>query len=245
MKCVIYARFSPRPGESNSIDTQVAECEQYARTNGWHVLSVHSDSHASGADPEREGLWEAMDNTPRGGVLLVWKMDRLARDLYLAEALHRQADKRGFRVQAVREGVADDTAEGRLIRQVLAAAAEYERRLVQVRTSVAMKRYQNQGRRMSRHAPFGWVVDSDDPTRIVPDQREQAALDYIYRMRKDGYGWRAICTNLALAGHKPRGKTWDASSVRRIVKRSQQRTPEHHQPESSPSTAHHLHEGIQ
>ena len=227
MECVIYARFSPRPGESNSIETQVDECQKHAWANGWRVLSVHSDSHASGADPEREGLWDAMDAVPRGGILLVWKMDRLARDLYLAEALHRHAEKRGFRVQAVREGVADDTAEGRVIRQVLAAAAEYERRLVQVRTSVAMKRYQSQGRRMSRHAPYGWTVDPDDPARIIPDQAEQQALEYMHRLRGEGYGWRSICTNLDAAGHKPRGKSWDASSVRRILQRFQQRTTEH------------------
>ena len=225
MKCVIYTRYSPRPsGESESCNMQREECLKFIAKNGWSCYGSFSDENMSGSDPERPGLWRAMDRVPRGGVLLVWKNDRLARDLYLNEALHRHAKKNGFTIQAVRDGPVDDSAEGNLIRQVLAAAAEYERRLIQARTSVAMKRHQKTGRRMSRFAPFGYKVDPNDETLLVEDKLEQDTLAYMLEMRSLGYGWQNICTNLALAGHKPRGKSWDASSVRRIVQRSLQTT---------------------
>lgn len=230
IECVIYARYSPRPGESGSIETQYQECEQFAKANGWRVLGKHGDEHKSGADPERPGLWDAMEQTPKGGVLLVWKMDRLARDLYLAEALHRHAEKHGFKIQAAREGVQDDTAEGRLIRQVLSAAAEYERRLVQVRTSVAMRRYQSEGRRMSRHPPYGWMLCDADPSRLQLNQSEQQAIDKMLEWREAGYGWRSICDLLNRNGFAPRGKAWDPSSVRRICTRTPERRGENLQP---------------
>ncbi len=219
-RCVLYSRFSPRPGgESESIKMQEGEMREFCRSNGWAVCNVFSDENASGSDPEREGLWSAMDAVPKGGILLVWKMDRLARDLYLNEALHRHAAKHKFTIQAVRDGPVDDSAEGVLIRQVLAAAAEYERRLIQARTSVAMKRHQKEGRRMSRYAPFGYDVSSEDSTRLVENSEEQTILKTMHDLRKVGFGWRTIAQKLTDGGYRPRGTKWDASSIRKIVQR--------------------------
>ena len=223
MKCVIYTRYSPRPGgESESCNMQREECIKFIQKNGWDCYGSYSDENMSGSDPERPGLWAAMERVPRGGVLLVWKNDRLARDLYLNEALHRHAKKNGFTIQAIRDGPVDDSAEGNLIRQVLAAAAEYERRLIQARTSVAMKRHQKNGRRMSRFAPYGYKVDPNDETLLIKESLEQKALAHMIELRENGFGWKSICSNLTAAGYPPRGKSWDASSVRRIVQRSLQ-----------------------
>ncbi len=228
MDCVIYARFSPRPDDkSDSIHTQLDECRSFAKANGWRVVGEHHDERMSGADPDRPGLWDAMDATPKGGVLLVWKMDRLARNLYLAEALHRKARASGFNIQACREGIVDDTPEGTLIRQVLAAAAEYERRLVQVRTSVAMRKYQRDGRRMSRHAPYGYEIDG---ANLIENPEEQRALGKFVEWREAGYGWRNIANLAEQHGLPRRGKEHQPSTIRKIVLREQQRRQDSQQP---------------
>jgi site-specific DNA recombinase len=86
MKAIVYARFSPRPdaAESESNAAQLDLCRAYAKQMGWTVTDEHQDTALSGDDEDRPGLWAALDALPRKGVLLAYKLDRLARSIYLS-----------------------------------------------------------------------------------------------------------------------------------------------------------------
>ncbi len=224
MRTIIYARFSPRPetdaAKCESCEVQQAYCEQYAHAKGWHVGGAYLDRAASGADEFRDELWAAIASLRRTDVLLVYRRDRLARNVYLSEQINRAVAARGARIEAVSGDVSGDGPEQVMVRQVLSAIAEYERRLISSRTSFFMRAHQKTGRRMGRFAPYGCAVDPADPARLVPVPREQEAVALVKSLQKEG---RRICEIVRrLNAEMPdavRGKKWVSKTVIKIMAR--------------------------
>ena len=104
---------------------------------------------ASGARSDRAGLRRALDHIGKGDVLMVTRLDRLARstrDLLntLAAITGREA---GFR--SLGDTWADTTtAHGRLMLAVLGGLAEFERELIRARTGEGQERAKAQGVKM-------------------------------------------------------------------------------------------------
>ncbi len=141
-KAIIYARFSPRRNadECESIETQEHYCRHYCEKHGYEVVAVFADPDVSGSDEDRQQLWDAIDALKRGYVLVTYKADRLARGVYLDEAIRRAVTKAGAVVEVVEGSPNGDEPQDVLIRQVLAAFAEYERKVIAARTRAAMRR---------------------------------------------------------------------------------------------------------
>lgn len=219
-KAVVYTRFSPRPDAKDSMSCAVqrAQCEQFAALRGYEVVRVYDDPDRSGADEYRDKLWSAIEAVPKGGVLLVYRRDRLARNLYLSEAINRAVTKRGGRIVAVYGDMEGETPEAQLVRQIIAAAAEYERKLISARTSAAMRTRMEQGRRVSARPPYGWRVDPSDPKRVVEDEKEQKALQLMRSLYDQGLRAKRIADYLnqnmpevARTGH------WSHIVIHRII----------------------------
>jgi DNA invertase Pin-like site-specific DNA recombinase len=218
-QAVIYTRFSPRRNadESESCEVQRSYCEKYAAANGLEVVAKFDDPDVSGADEYRERLWEAIQALPKGGVLLVYKRDRLARNVYLSEQINRAVEKRGATIEAVTGDVKGDSAETVMIRQVLAAIAEYERKMIASRTRHAMRFHMSQGRRMGAECPYGWAPDPVDPKRMVANHAEREVVEEIRSKHEQGGTFGGITRWLneekpQLARH---GK-WNVKTVRKL-----------------------------
>lgn len=232
-KAIIYARFSPRRNaeECESIETQEYYCRQYCEKHGYEVVEVFSDPDVSGSDEDRPILWSAVDAIKRGYVLVVYKTDRLARGVYLDEAIRRMIAKQGGLIEAVEGSTNGTRPEDDLIRQVLAAFAEYERKVIAARTRAAMRRHQSSGRAMSKHAPFGWREGEpeqvSDPTtgkvkvrrRLEIDDAEQEVIRFVMGLHREGTPMRAIARAVAAKGYKPRGAEWNHHLIRSIIDR--------------------------
>lgn len=188
IKAVIYTRFSPRrnAGDSESCETQKAYCEQYAHNKGYEIVKVFDDPAVSGKEENRPLLWAAIEYLEKDSVLLVYKLDRLARNVYLMELLRRAVATAGGRIEAVQGDVEGDGPEQVMIRQVLASIAEYERKVCALRTKFAMLHLQKTGRRMGRYAPYGWRIDPDNPGEMLPVEEEMKAVQLIMKMHYVG-----------------------------------------------------------
>jgi len=229
-EAIIYARFSDRPDAANSqsIANQIAACKQYARQKGYKVVATYTDEALSGDDAERPGLWAAVDDLRPGRVLIVSHLDRLARNVLLCETIIRQIKQKRARLEAVQHHVGeDDDPAARMTRQILAALAEYERRIIAQRTKMAMLRYQAQKRRMSDRPPFGFQRDPDDPAMLIENPEEQMALQRMIMLRRGGMGCRKIARYMEENGVPFRGRQrWYPATVHRILKRHAERSGE-------------------
>ena len=223
--CIIYSRFSPRRNadKSESCEVQEAYCEEYAFKQGYHVRATYNDKALSGADENRPGLWQAIDSLQKDEILLVYRRDRLARNVYLAEVINRDVGKLGAKIESVSGDVDGDGPEAILIRQVLSSISEYERKITAMRTKAAMLHKQANGQRMGRFAPYGFSIDPDDRTLLTPNPAEQEVIAEMIAKSERGDNGSDIMRWLnAERRDMCRGQRWQLVTVLKILKREKQ-----------------------
>src|ERR1700752_4701954 len=139
-----YARVSPG-GESESVDAQARQLTKAG------CKKVFRDVHVSGAKTDRAQLRRVIDQLAAGDVLMVTRLDRLARSTRdLLNTLAAIADRKaGFR--SLTDTWADTTtSHGRLMLTVLGGLAEFERDLLRARTGEGRVRAVARGVKMGR-----------------------------------------------------------------------------------------------
>lgn len=246
LRAIIYARFSPRRNaeECESIPFQFEKCRELCASKGWIVEAERSDERMSGDVEDRPGLWEAIELTRAGRVLVVWRGDRLARDVYFDEAIRRTVARQGGIVHVVEGSPNGEDPTATLIRQILSAFAEYERKLIAARTKAAMLRHQSAGRVMSKVIPYGWkeidpiVIRSGGrdklQRRIAPCEHELAMIEVVKAHATAGKNHNQIARAMNSAGYRVRGRVWRPKLVRSILVRSGHQPLQHAEAQPSP-----------
>src|SRR5260221_5492312 len=86
----------------------------------------------TGVKEDRKGLNEALDflRDDAGDVLVVWRLDRLGRNMKHLLELVAQFNERGIALRSLKETIDTTTATGKLIFHVMGALAEVERDLI-------------------------------------------------------------------------------------------------------------------
>src|SRR2546423_12605839 len=101
---------------------------------------------ASGAKEERKGLEEALAFLREGDTLVVWRLDRLGRSLkHLLETI-TNLNKRKIGFKSLTESIDTTTSNGRLIFNIFASLAEFERYLIRERTKAGLQAARARGR---------------------------------------------------------------------------------------------------
>jgi DNA invertase Pin-like site-specific DNA recombinase len=151
-----YARVSPG-GKSESVDAQAKQLTKAG------CAKVFRDVHVSGAKTDRAQLRRVIDQLIPGDVLMVTRLDRLARSTRdLLNTLAAIADREaGFR--SLGDAWADTTtSHGRLMLTVLSGLAEFERDLIRARTAEGRERAKANGKSLGR------------PFKLTAHQRREA-----------------------------------------------------------------------
>lgn len=235
-RAIIYTRYSPRKKRKDSAgreqkcescEIQGGICHGYARQQGYKVVKVFHDRDKSGKDEYRKKLWQAIEMLRRGDVLLVFKRDRLARNVYLAEQISRMVAKKGATIEAVSGDVEGNGPEQILARQILASVYEYERKNIGLRTSYAMLQHQKDGKRMGRYPPYGYRFlypqNPEDPTTLTPVPSEMEAVNEMRRLREKGLGYSRIAEELnRTLPDACRGQKWHGKVVMKTLNRLQE-----------------------
>ena len=142
-----YARVSKADG-SQVIDLQ----KDALLKSGIEEDQIYSD-FASGKSDERPGLLACLKALRKGDTLVVWKLDRLGRDLKHLVTIVDTLQKRevSFKVLTGQGANIDTTtANGRLVFGIFAALAEYERELISERTKAGLVSARTRGRKGGR-----------------------------------------------------------------------------------------------
>lgn len=235
MNVAAYLRVSTqRQAEQGmGLEVQRAHIERWAEENGHTVTVWARDEGVSGSNglDTRQGLYEALRAVQDGsaGGLVVYRLDRLARDLVLQETLLGMIWKEGGQVFSTSPGEdenldptkdAEDPSR-RLSRQILGAVAEYERAMIRLRLRSGKLAKQVRGGYVGGAVPYGFdVVGDGRDSRLVTNETEQKALAVMREMRADGATYQAICDALTDQGYQTkRGGRWLTASVRKVLLR--------------------------
>lgn len=228
-RVVAYLRVSTdRQAEHGlGLEVQEAAIRKWAKAEGHRIVSWHRDEGVSGSNglETRIALPDALaalqDRTAVG--LVVYRLDRLARDLVLQEQLLAEIWRMGaevFTTSAAEAGYLGDDPDDpsrKLVRQILGAVNEYERAMIKLRLRSGRARKRECGYAGDGPPPLGWRAEG---RQLVADPDEQAVLERIRTLRAEGRSLREIAATLTSEGFKPkRSETWHAGSLALIVKR--------------------------
>jgi DNA invertase Pin-like site-specific DNA recombinase len=101
---------------------------------------------ASGAKTERQELDRLLSQVRKGDVIVVWKLDRLGRSLkHLVEVVTTLMEK-GVGLKSLQDPIDTTTAQGRLVFNIFASLAEFERDLIRERTNAGLQAARARGR---------------------------------------------------------------------------------------------------
>ena len=169
MKAVIYARYSSDSQREESIEGQLRECTAFAEKNGITILRHYIDRAFSAKTDNRPEFQAMIKDSSKKlfDMIIVWKLDRFARNRYDSARHKAQLKKNGVKVVSATETISDG-AEGILLESMLEGMAEYysadlAEKVVRGMTENALKCKYNGGT-----PPLGYVIDSEQYFQIDP-----------------------------------------------------------------------------
>jgi DNA invertase Pin-like site-specific DNA recombinase len=160
---------------------------------------------------------EAVVRASRARVVLIYHLDRYARDVAALLDGLRAYSRRGVELHVVGRGrVEADSASGFLVTGVEGLMAEHYRRLIGEKTRDSLQHLRVRGRRYSGIAPFGYEAQGG---RLVEHQGgAQATLALVASLRAAGASWRGVCGRLAERGITQRnGRAWSVALLHRVA----------------------------
>jgi len=195
-RAALYVRVS---GPGQDLDTQEADLRRYAQSQAWDPCETFRESiSGTGAKvrPEFDRLKLAMVNGAFD-VVLVTKLDRIARSVSDALLFFEMAEATKVRVVATTQQIDTATPAGRLTRTILAGVAEFEGELIRERTRAAMAAIKEGRKRTRTGQRLG------RPRRVFPEVVAQART-----LRESGHTWPQIAQLVGLKAETIRRAVW-------------------------------------
>ena len=148
MRAAIYARVSTFDQEP---ENQLVELRRYAAARGWEAREF-VDHGVSGAKERRPALDAMVADAKRRrfDAVVVWRLDRLGRNLKHLITLIDEMQALGIAFVSLNEGIDATTPAGKLQLHILAAIAEFERARIQERVRAGLARAKAQGKKLGR-----------------------------------------------------------------------------------------------
>lgn len=151
MRVAIYARVSTaNNGQDPTMQTR--ELKEYCERRGWTIAAEYVDVGVSGAKDSRPQLNRLMADAKqrRFDTVVVWKLDRFGRSLkHLVSALG-EFEALGIAFVSLRDAFDLTTPAGRLMFNMVASFAEFERDLIRERVKAGIANRKAKGFRVGR-----------------------------------------------------------------------------------------------
>jgi len=206
LRAITYGRVSTgrQAASGISLDDQAEKLAEVVESRGWVHIAHLTDPGLSGRKmTNRRGLLDALSRLDRNeaDVLVAAKIDRVSRSTTDFARLLDQAEKKGWKLVVLDADVDTTTAAGRLLVDVVSAAASFESRRIGERAKSVHAVRRSQGKRAGQ-AP---LLPEEVRLRIAREHFEGKSLNSI-----------AVALN-AEGVPTAKGATWYASTVRHVV----------------------------
>ena len=173
IKAVIYARYSSDRQREESIEGQIRICEDYARRNGMTIVHVYADRALSGRSDRRPEFQMMIRDagTSAFSVVLVYKLNRFARNRYDSAKYKHRLKKHGVKLVSAMENIADDPS-GILLESVIEGMAEYYSAELSENVMRGMTENALEMKWPGGIVPLGYKLDKDHHLIIDEEKRE-------------------------------------------------------------------------
>lgn len=213
-KAFAYLRVSGK-GQVNGdgFTRQLAAIREYAKANNIRITKIYREEGVSGTKDleDRPALAAMIEALHSNGtrLVLIEKLDRLARDLMVQETIIGDLRKSNFELVSVTEpDLLKDDPTRTLMRQVFGAIAEYEKTMIVMKLRGARNRKKAKTGRCEGRKPFGHYPG------------EQKVIERMKALRAAGTAYDKLAEQLTAEGFMTRkGTAWHGYSVQRILTR--------------------------
>ena len=216
MKAVIYARFSSEKQNEASIEGQLRECLEYANFNGIEVIGNYIDRAQSAKTDHRPEFQRMIKDSYKRpfDCILVWKLDRFARNRYDSAYYKNILKKNGVRVISAKESISQG-ADGILLEAILEGYAEFYSAELSEKVKRGMTENALKAKSNGVRPPFGYYVDDTDHYQI--DETLAPIVREIFTRYLDGMRVNDIVKLLNERGIKHKGFEMKYNAVFRIL----------------------------
>ena len=212
-KAFAYLRVSGRGQvEGDGFTRQEIAIAEYGKVHNLKIIQSFREEGISGTSdlenrPALQNLMQALHSNGTK-IVLVEKLDRLARDLMIQESILHDLRKNGFKLISVHEpDLCSDDPSRKLMRQIMGAFAEYEKTMIVLKLRGARVRQREKLGKCEGRKPYG----------EHPGERE--VLNRILAKIQDGASANKIASILNIEGVKTRsGGQWYSSNILKIVR---------------------------
>lgn len=197
--------------KGHGLEAQERAIRAFAESQGYELVRMVADPAVSGATPpaERPGFGQLLDLAGAGeiSILLVWKFDRLARQIVYSVVTANALAERGVAVRSVTEPIDTATPMGRTIFAVLAGMAEQERQAITERTWHGRREKASLGGFAGGPAPYGYRKNLQGGLAVDPG--EALVVLWIFGLAAERVALAEIARRLNAAGYTTRrGRPW-------------------------------------
>ena len=217
MTGVIYARYSSHNQREESIEGQIRECRRYAQENDITIVGEYIDRAISGKTDSRPDFQKMIRDAEKGRftVVIVYKLDRFARNRYDSATYKAKLKRCGVRLVSAMEQLTD-SPESIILEAVLEGMAEYysanlAQNIKRGMTENAMKCLATGGGRC-----LGYYTGEDKKYHI--DEAGASTVRLIYEMYDQGHTYAHIVETLNNQGRKTfKGLPFNKNSLGKIL----------------------------
>ena len=216
LRAVIYARYSSSGQREESIEGQLRDCYEFAKKHGIIVIGEYIDKAMTGRVDRRPDFQRMMKDSEKGrfNCVLLWKMDRFARNRYDSAMYKYKLKKNGIRIFYAKETIPDGP-EGIILESVMEGYAEYySENLAQ---NVKRGNYDS-ALELKTLGKTCLGLKTGPDGRYMIDQAEATIVRRIFEEYAEGERAKDIYERLNSEGYRTsRGGKFNKNSLRRIL----------------------------
>ena len=216
-KAVIYARFSSHSQTEQSIEGQLRECYDFAKRNEITIVSEYIDRALTGTSDKRPQFLKMIEDSKKKNFeyVLVYQLDRFARNRYDSANYKAKLKKNGVRVLSAKENITDD-ASGILVEGMLESMAEYYSAELSQKVKRGIKESLLKGNFIGGRSILGYDI-VDKKWTINP--LESIIIKDIFTRYRNGEKTKEIVDRLNAMGLKSKiGKKFTVTQIAHIIR---------------------------
>lgn len=214
---VIYARYSSHNQREESIEGQLRECKAYAEREKITVTGEYIDRAISGKTDNRASFQKMIKDAEKGqfSVVIVYKLDRFARNRYDSAIYKARLARSGVRVVSAMEAILD-SPEGIILESVLEGMAEYYSANLAQNIKRGMVENARKCLATGGGRCLGYVTGPDKKYQIEPKGAD--TVRYIYELYDQGHTYKQIVDILNDQGRRTyTGNSFNKNSLSKIL----------------------------
>ncbi|MCL2410305.1 MAG: recombinase family protein [Treponema sp.] len=185
--------------ESESIQNQKSMLLQYCKERSWNVCDVYCDENYSGADRSRPDFNRLLEDCEKGriNIVICKTQSRFSRDMEIIERyIHDKFPEWGVRFVSVIDHADTELEGNKKARQINGLINEWYLEDLSLNIRRTLKHKKEKGEHCSGFAPYGYMKDPNNKSRLIPDPVAAEVVKDIFRMHNAGYGYQKIARTL-------------------------------------------------